>query len=226
MNQSPAFQLYAKDFISSMDVQLMTAQEVGAYCLLLFNSWIQEKQCFLPNDEKILKRLSKLDSRSWNKSRVALLKKFKVSEDAKYLCNERLLQELHKQQVRREALSKGGKSGNAKRWGGNREAIANHRSSFSSSSSIVTLAHFDHFWEAYPKKKSKGQAKKAWTKINPQATFLETIMQSLEKAKNSGQWQKENGRFIPYPATWLNSEGWSDEYEPSNITRGRDSIVC
>ena len=36
--KSPAFQLYTGDFLSSPDVQLMEAHEVGAYCLLLFNS--------------------------------------------------------------------------------------------------------------------------------------------------------------------------------------------
>ena len=27
----------------------------------------------------------------------------------------------------------------------------------------------------------------------------------------SEQWQADGGKFIPYPATWLNRQGWLDE---------------
>ena len=29
--------------------------------------------------------------------------------------------------------------------------------------------------------------------------------------KQTEQWKKDNGKFIPYPATWLNQERWTDE---------------
>jgi hypothetical protein len=72
---------------------------------------------------------------------------------------------------------------------------------------------FDEFWKAYPKKKSKGQAKKAWLKINPTKNRLSQILTSLEKLKKSNDWMKDKGQFIPHPATWLNAEGWEDEVE-------------
>lgn len=77
---------------------------------------------------------------------------------------------------------------------------------------VNPLAHADAFagfWSAYPKKKSKGQAEKAWRKLKPMQ--CEAVMHALQAAKSSDQWQREGGRFIPYPATWLTAKGWLDE---------------
>ncbi len=70
---------------------------------------------------------------------------------------------------------------------------------------------FDRFWAVYPKKKSKGQAEKAWIKINPDDELLGVMLSSLERLKRSKDWLKDGGQFIPYPATWLNAKGWEDE---------------
>ena len=80
---------------------------------------------------------------------------------------------------------------------------------------IKTLAQnaFEKFWKAYPKKRSKGQAEKAWEKIKPDEQLYMQILDSLDKAKQSHDWQKEAGKYIPYPATWLNAKGWEDEYQ-------------
>lgn len=36
-------------------------------------------------------------------------------------------------------------------------------------------------------------------------------MQAIAKAKASEQWNREGGRFIPNPTTWLNQGRWDDE---------------
>jgi hypothetical protein len=69
---------------------------------------------------------------------------------------------------------------------------------------------FDRFWTAYPKKKSKGDAEKAWKVINPSEELVDIILKAIERLKPSEQWTKEGGRFIPYPATWLRAKGWED----------------
>ncbi len=71
---------------------------------------------------------------------------------------------------------------------------------------------FARFWACYPKKKSKGQAEKAWTKINPDEQLLATMIATIERAKKSEDWTREKGQFIPYPATWLNAKGWEDSF--------------
>lgn len=70
---------------------------------------------------------------------------------------------------------------------------------------------FSKFWEAYPVKKAKQDAYKAWKKIKPTAELFERIMTAVENYKNSLEWTKENGKYIPHPATWLNGGRWDDE---------------
>lgn len=74
---------------------------------------------------------------------------------------------------------------------------------------------FETFWTNYPKKRSKGQAEKAWAKIKPDEQLTGEILSALERAKTSADWQKDGGQFIPYPATWLNAKGWEDDYTPT-----------
>ena len=38
-------------------------------------------------------------------------------------------------------------------------------------------------------------------------------MTAIGRARVTEQWQKEGGRFIPNPTTWLNQGRWDDEYE-------------
>lgn len=70
---------------------------------------------------------------------------------------------------------------------------------------------FEIFWKVYPKKKSKGAAEKAWRSIRPDEKLLQAMVNSIEQAKQTEQWKKEGGQFIPHPATWLRSKGWEDE---------------
>lgn len=76
----------------------------------------------------------------------------------------------------------------------------------------IYSADFETFWKKYPKKKSKGQAEKTWKNMKPDTVLVQEIMSGLEKAIASYDWKKEGGKFIPYPATWLNAKGWLDEY--------------
>ncbi len=70
---------------------------------------------------------------------------------------------------------------------------------------------FEAFWTSYPKKKSIGRAERAFGKMNPDEQLMEAIMAGIERAKTSEDWLKDGGKFIPYPATWLNARGWEDE---------------
>lgn len=78
-----------------------------------------------------------------------------------------------------------------------------------------TLAErrFDEFWAAYPKKVGKKAAQASWNKIKPDTELHDKIMTAIGKARATEQWQRENGRFIPNPTTWLNQGRWDDEYE-------------
>jgi len=72
---------------------------------------------------------------------------------------------------------------------------------------------FDEFWESYPKKVGKGEARKAWQRIKQPRTLLPTILVAIGNQCRSEQWKRNNGQFIPHPATWLNQGRWEDETE-------------
>jgi len=74
---------------------------------------------------------------------------------------------------------------------------------------------FENFWEAYPKKKSKGDAEKAWKTLKPNEHLADTILQAVQRAKTSREWAESGGKFIPYPASWLRDKGWLDGDAPS-----------
>ena len=39
------------------------------------------------------------------------------------------------------------------------------------------------------------------------------------------QWKKDNGKYIPYPSSWLNAKGWEDEIQSNNIKRKYDTSI-
>ncbi|SAK65689.1 Bacteriophage replication protein O [Caballeronia pedi] len=70
---------------------------------------------------------------------------------------------------------------------------------------------FEIFWTAYPRKKSKAKAEKAFAKLNPDEQLMTALMAGLTQAMTSEQWA--NPQFIPYAASWLNAGGWMDEIQ-------------
>lgn len=70
---------------------------------------------------------------------------------------------------------------------------------------------FETFWLAYPKRKAKGDAEKAWAKIRDKPNTLPMILRALAWQTSSAAWEKDDGQFIPYPASYLNSKGWLDD---------------
>lgn len=73
---------------------------------------------------------------------------------------------------------------------------------------------FDQFWDAYPKKVAKEPAKKAFLKHKPDQALLDKVLDALQRYKRTDQWTRDNGQFIPNPATWLNQRRWEDEIKP------------
>ena len=73
------------------------------------------------------------------------------------------------------------------------------------------VERFDLFWEVYPRKEAKPVAKKAFFKLKPSQKLTERMIRAVAVWKRSDQWQRDNGQYIPYPATWLNQERWNDE---------------
>lgn len=73
---------------------------------------------------------------------------------------------------------------------------------------------FNKFWQAYPRHTAKQNARKAWDKLKlvPDDPRLQAIENGLLRAKQSRDWLKDSGQFIPHAATWLNGSRWNDDY--------------
>lgn len=85
------------------------------------------------------------------------------------------------------------------------------RSSISRSlGALSEPGEFEQFWNAYPRKKSKGDAEKAWAQTSKLRPPPAELLASLESLKRSEDWLKDSGQFIPYPASWLRAKGWED----------------
>lgn len=73
---------------------------------------------------------------------------------------------------------------------------------------------FDVFWEHYPRHESKSKARESFLKAIKKGVTLDVLIDAIEKHKQSQQWQKDGGQYIPHPATWLNQQRWEDEMLP------------
>lgn len=73
---------------------------------------------------------------------------------------------------------------------------------------IQREADFERFWKAYPRKVDKQGTLKAFLKVTESVDIL---VGAVERQKQSSQWLKDDGQFIPHPKTWLNQERWNDE---------------
>jgi len=76
---------------------------------------------------------------------------------------------------------------------------------------------FEAFWKAYPRKTGKGYCQEIWKRKKFPA--IEIILESLQKSIASADWQKEGGKFIPNPSTWLNQGRWDDEGIDHSVLR-------
>ena len=76
---------------------------------------------------------------------------------------------------------------------------------------------FADFWSVYPKKASKPSALRAWRKLKPDTQTVQAIIAGVNRDRRSAQWLRDDGQFIPNPATWLNGERWNDGQDVSGV---------
>jgi uncharacterized protein YdaU (DUF1376 family) len=119
-NKPPAFQFYAKEWLSSKAVVAMTPTQRGYYIMLLAHAWDSEKPGHLPNDPNILWKLARAESkRAWEKECSLVLAQFEKDRDGT-LMNERLVLERRSQTRRSREFSRIAKS----RWDNKKQACA------------------------------------------------------------------------------------------------------
>jgi hypothetical protein len=77
---------------------------------------------------------------------------------------------------------------------------------------------FENFWSVYPRKTGKTSAWTVWKKIKPSAGTRVAMKLTIEAFKKSEDWTKDNGQYIPHPATWLRQGRWEDEIAKKEVS--------
>ena len=72
---------------------------------------------------------------------------------------------------------------------------------------------FEALWKLYPKKKDKAKAITEWNKLEADRKLMRKMSAALRVQMASEEWQRDNGRAIPYLCRWLSHRRWEDEQE-------------
>lgn len=70
---------------------------------------------------------------------------------------------------------------------------------------------FVRFWNAFPRRVAKKDARIAWATLHPTDAQVDQMVAALAWQSEMPEWVREGGRFVPYPASYLRSERFSDE---------------
>jgi hypothetical protein len=74
------------------------------------------------------------------------------------------------------------------------------------------------FWQAYPRRIGKGDARTAFKKASMNADPNMIVQAAINYASFVAE-QDVDQKFVPHPATWLNGERWEDDLEAEKIER-------
>ena len=75
---------------------------------------------------------------------------------------------------------------------------------------VTTLdAGFAAFWAAYPRRKHKKDARKAWADLRPTPDLHAEILAAL--VWQTEEWATSPVMYTPLPASYLRGERWTDE---------------
>ena len=72
-------------------------------------------------------------------------------------------------------------------------------------------ADFEAAWKIYPRKDGKRKAFQAWQKAIKRGMPVADMLGHIDARAYEPDWLKDDGRFVPHMATWLNGDGWLDE---------------
>lgn len=103
MNKAPAFQIYAADFLADKNVMVMSAEEVGAYWLLILVCW---REGILPNDVEELAALARTPMKRFEASWKKRIARCFVRTESGGWTHQRLEKERVKQAENREKKQK------------------------------------------------------------------------------------------------------------------------
>jgi len=201
------------------DTSHLTLLEHGAYRQLLDQYYLNEEP--LSSDETKLFRLLSAKTTEEKNAIKSVLGDFFTQTETGFI-HRRCEIEIQTFHSKSEVASKSAKvrwqcERNANAMPTHSERNANHKPLTINHKPLTNISiydDFERFWQAYPRRVGKQAALKAWDKTKPN---IEEVLIALEWQKETDQWYKNGGQFIPNPATWINQHRWKDE-RPEQIT--------
>ena len=85
---------------------------------------------------------------------------------------------------------------------------------------------FEKFYKNYPKKKGKHRAYRWFKTHKPDEALVAKMIEATNQQKETFDWKKQNGKYIPHPATWLNGGNWENEIRPEEIAQVSENSVA
>lgn len=70
---------------------------------------------------------------------------------------------------------------------------------------------FAKFWDVYPRKVGKGEARKAWAKLLKAGIDPADIIAGAERYRDDPLRKRQEIKYTKHPGPWLNAERWTDE---------------
>lgn len=72
-------------------------------------------------------------------------------------------------------------------------------------------SRFEVFYAAYPRHEARKDAEAAFAKLNPDEELLARMLAAIAAKRETNDWTKEGGKYVPLPASWIRAERWNDE---------------
>ena len=83
---------------------------------------------------------------------------------------------------------------------------------------------FARFWAMYPKKKDKVKAIREWNRLKADRKLMREMSAALGRQIASEEWQRDEGRAIPYPCRWLSHRRWEDEVQTPPAAPAKEAV--
>ena len=220
MAQAPYMPIFTDALIG--DTTHLSAEEFGAYCLILFATW-RNNGSALPDEPRRMARVCRVSERRWRERLRPILIGFFDASDG-LLHQKRLEKEWNHVAKMREQNARAARA----RWLKQRDSDDTDASSPHMQPKPKPIPKeeetpqsprkrgvrtgeengFEEWWLAYPLKRDKGHAEKAFAKalkLAPLPELIAGVRRYIELKPPDREWC--------YPATWLNGKRWLDEAE-------------
>ena len=225
MHKLPAMPFYTGDWLK--DTSVLSVGARGAWISILVAMWDAEPRGVLSLSMPAYSRLigapeDQTEALIYELTNLRICNFLTDSNGVLTLISRRMVRDEKARETNRMRASKHYEKKILRDSNGILTSHSSFSSSFSSSkpkpktssSRLSPDEEFEKFWEAYPNKRSKGQAERAWHKLAPDAALVATMLDSLAAQNAEREYLRKNRQFVPewkHPATWLNGACWNDE---------------